>query len=122
MNGYDFTRFEADFTSKVKARAYEASVVAAQAAHAFEKSGKNYKDEADYKDAKHWFIETTMSCNEEEALNWLKYYMVNAIAYGIATKNLDWRTKFLAAWDIFEGLTGGKYTMSTTQAKFLQNA
>ena len=27
MNGYEFTRFEVDFTSKVKAQAYEMSIV-----------------------------------------------------------------------------------------------
>lgn len=118
MNGYEFTRFEADFTSQVKASMYEAPVVAMQA----ERCSQNYKEEPDYLDAKEWFIETTMSCNQEEAINWMKYYMTNAIAYGIATKNLDWRTKFLAAWDLFESLTKGRYAMTNTQARFLQNA
>lgn len=104
MDGYEFTRFEADFTSKVKARAYEASVVAMQCKQAFERAGQDFKEDDDYKDAKHWFIDTTMSCDKEEATNWMKYYMANAIAYGIQTKNLDWRTKFLAAWDIFRSL------------------
>lgn len=121
MNGYEFTRFEADFTSKVKAQAYEASVVAEQARQAFEKAGDDYKANPDYEDAKNWFIETTMSCDNDEAINWMKYYMANAIAYGIQTKFLDWRTKFLAAWDLFVSLTGGRYTMSTEQAKFLQS-
>ena len=120
MTGYEFTRFEADFTSKVKARAYEASVVAMQAERAFGLAGKDYKEEPDYIDAKHWFIETTMSCDEDEAINWMKYYMANAIAYGIETKNLDWRTKFLAAWDLFVSLTGGRYAMSEAQARFNQ--
>lgn len=104
MTGYEFTRFEADYTSKVKAQAYEASVVAMQAAHAFEVAGKNYKEDPDYQDAQNWFYETTMSCNDEEAKKWMEYYMRNAIAYGIETKNLDWRTKFLAAHDIFNEL------------------
>ena len=105
MTGYEFTRFEADFTSKVKAQAYEASVVAMKIKEAFQKSGKNFWEEADYKDAKDWFIDSTMSCDKQEAINWMKYYMANAIAYGIETKNLDWRTKFMAAWDLFRGLT-----------------
>ena len=104
MTGYEFTRFESDFTDKVKAQAYVASEVALKAKQAFINAGKDYKDDPDYKDATHWFIETTMSCDQEEAVNWMKYYMTNAIAYGIKTKNLDWRTKFLAAWDIFESL------------------
>lgn len=118
MTGYEFTRFEADFTSKVKARAYEASVVVFQIE--YKNPNVNFRSEADYIDAKHWFIETTMSCDEDEAINWMKYYMANAIAYGIETKNLDWRTKFLAAWDLFVSLTGGRYAMSEAQARFNQ--
>lgn len=121
MNGYEFTRFEADFTSKSKARAYEASVVAMQVMHIYESNSKDYKDEADYIDAKNWFYETTMSCNKAEAINWMKYYMANAIAYGIQTKNLDWRTKFLAAYDIFNELTGGRVAGSAEFIKFNQN-
>jgi len=104
MTGYDFTRFDSDFTDKVKVQAYEASEVAMKAKRALNKDGKDYKDDPDYKDAKYWFIETTMTCVPEEARIWMEYYMTNAIAYGIKTKNLDWRTKFLAAWDIFETL------------------
>ena len=121
LNGYEFTRFEADFTSQLKAQAYDADVVAMQAMHAFERAGEDYKEAPDYIDAKDWFIETTMSCDHDEAVNWMKYYMANAIAYGIQTKNLDWRTKFLAAWDLFEHITGGRYAMSETQARFLQS-
>ena len=120
MKGYEFTRFEADFTANMRAKSYEASVVAEQARQAFEKAGTDYKADADYEDAKHWFLETTMSCDHDEAVNWMKYYMANAIAYGIQTKNLDWRTKFLAAWDIFVSLTDGCYAMSRKQAQFLQ--
>ena len=122
MTGYEFTRFEADFTNKVKSQAYEASVVAMQAMHNFEICNEDYKENADYIDAKNWFVETTMSCDKDEAVNWMKYYMANAIAYGIQTKNLDWRTKFLAAWDLFKSLTDGKYAMGPTQARLVQEA
>lgn len=105
MNAYEFTRMDVDFTCVLKARAYDANVVAIMAKEVFDKSGVNYKDIPDYKDSMHWFIETTMSCDEQEAVNWMKFYMVNSIAYGIQTKNLDWRTKFLAAYDIFNDLT-----------------
>ena len=120
MTGYEFTRFEADFTSKVKAQAYDAAVVATHAMKAFEQDGLDYKEDADYVDAKDWFIDTTMSCDEKEAIGWMQYYMANAIAYGIQTKNLDWRTKFLAAWDLFNSITKGRYAMSQEQAAFLQ--
>lgn len=120
MNGYEFTRFESNFTSKQKAQFYDAGVVRMQAVRAFENQGIDYKTLPDYEDAKHWFIETTMSCNKNEAIEWMKYYMSNAIAYGIQTKNLDWRTKFLAGYDIFNSLTKGRTAMSNRMARFNQ--
>lgn len=105
MTGYEFTKFDADHTSKVKAQGYEACVVAMQCKQAYEKSGKTFWLESDYQDAKDAMIDVTMSCDREEAIKWMKYFMANAIAYGIQTKSLDWRTKFLAAWDLFRGLT-----------------
>lgn len=103
MTGYEFTRIELDFTSMMKARAYDSRTVAFQIE--YNNPGVDLREDADYKDAEHWFIETTMSCDEEEAINWMKFYMANAIAYGIQTKNLDWRTKFLAAYDLFTSIT-----------------
>lgn len=102
MNAYEFTRFEADYTSKVKASAYDVETVRLQIELA--NPEVDFRKDADYQDAKNMFIETTMSCDREETVNWLKYYMSNAIAYGIETKNLDWRTKFLAARDLFNYL------------------
>ena len=103
MTGYEFTRFEADFTASAKAQGYacDCKVIQMLCVKAL---GDNFKNEPDYKDAQDWFIETTMACDKAEAMNWMKYYMTNAIAYGIETKNLDWRTKFLAAYDLFNGL------------------
>lgn len=103
MTGHEFTRFEADFTAKMKAKKYyDAGTVAYLIEYT--NPGVDLQDSADYKDAKYWFVETTMSCTKEEALNWMGYYMANAIAYGIQTKNLDWRTKFLAAYDLYNKL------------------
>lgn len=102
MNGYEFTKFESDFTSVCKARAYEASIVAFQIEYS--NPGVDFRKDADYKDAQFWFLETTQSCNRAEAIKWMAYYMSNAIAYGIQTKNKDWRTKFLAAYDLYNGL------------------
>ena len=103
MTGYEFTRFEADFTAKMKAKNLAFDSKTLQMA-CVKSVGEDYKNNADYKDAKEWFIETTMSCDQEEAVNWMKYYMSNAIAYGIQTQNLDWRTKYLAAYDLFNSL------------------
>lgn len=119
MTGCEFTRLDADFTSNTKAQAYDARTVAFQIE--YNNPDVDFRKDADYEDAKFWFIESTLSCDEDEAINWMKYYMVNAIGYGIKTKNLDWRTKFLAAYDLFNSLTGGKVAMNNRQAKFLQN-
>lgn len=118
MNGYEFTRIDLDFTASMKARAYDVNTVAFQIE--YNNPCVDFRQDADYKDAEHWFIETTMSCDQDEAINWMQYYMANAIAYGIQTKSLDWRTKFLAAYDLFNSLTKGRSAMSNRQAKFLQ--
>lgn len=112
MTGYEFTRFESDFTVRAKAKKYacDSKTVQMMCAKAL---GDNFKEDPDYQDAKHWFVETTMSCDTDEAINWMKYYMENAIAYGIETKNLDWRTKFLAAYDLFNSLTDSKKSIAT---------
>lgn len=102
MTGYEFTRFEADFTSKLKARNYDVKAVALKIKN--NNPNIDFRAEEDYSDSKSWMVDTTMSCNLEEAISWMKYYMLNAIAYGIETKNLDWRTKFLAAYDIYNNL------------------
>lgn len=116
MNGYEFTRFEADYTNKVKAGAYDASTVAFKIE--YNNPGVDFRTDADYIDASQWMIDSTMSCDLKEAINWMKYYMVNAIAYGIETKNLDWRTKFLTAYDLFNKLTAGRSTRDSKFYKF----
>lgn len=101
MSGYEFTRLDVDYTARLKAEKYDLSKVARKA---MESLRYHYEVEDDYQDAKCWFLETTMSCDREEVIGWMKFYMLNAIAYGIQTKNLDWRTKFLAAYDIYKSL------------------
>ena len=118
MNGYEFTRFESDFTDKVADKVYDANTIVHKIE--YNNPGIDFRKDADYEDAKYWMIDTTMSCDEDEAIGWMKYYMANAIAYGIETKNLDWRTKFLAAWDLFNHLTDGKYTKNDKFYKFQQ--
>ena len=100
MTGYEFTR--TDFTKQVTPRAFEASIVAFQIEYAY-KTG-DIREEAEYIDAKEWFIDSTMSCDQQEATTWMKYYMANSIAYGIKTKYRDWQHKFLAAFDLYNAL------------------
>lgn len=101
MNAYEFTKFEADYTSKIKAaKYYDANVLAWQV----KSSLGDWEKDADYIEATDAFIDVTMSCNAEERINWLEYFMSNAIAYGIQTKNRDWRGKYLAAYNLLKGV------------------
>ena len=105
MTGYEFTKFKADYTSKMKAkRYYDVNMLAFLIRSDYERVDVNYLELSDYRDTKDWFIDSTMSCDLDEAKQWMKYYMSNAIAYGIQTKNIDWQTKFMAAYDIFNSL------------------
>ena len=45
-----------------------------------------------------------MSCNRDEAIDWLKYFMTESIS-SRKDGNEDWEYKFLASYDIFIGLT-----------------
>lgn len=119
MTAYEFTRFDADFTKKVKAQSYQANVVALQIELAHKTVDPRQK--AEYSEAKNIFIECTMSCNQKEAAGWMEYWAVNAIAYGLQTKAKDWQYKFLAAYDLWSELVPGPKAMSQQQAKFLQH-
>ena len=106
MNAYEFTRFDADYTYKARAYACETSVVALQIELAHKDC--DAREQVHYTECKDVFIELTMSCNKQEAIKWMKYWMANALAYGIKTKNVDWQYKFLAAYDLFNSLTSNK--------------
>lgn len=118
MTAYQFTKYQNDRTHLLKAKGYDIDTVAFMID--YNNPGKNYfRDTAEYEDAKDVFYEVTSSCDKDEAIHWMQYFMLNAIAYGY-TKDLNWRTYFMAAYDIFISLTDGKYTASDKQAKFAQ--
>lgn len=102
MTAYEFTRFESDFTTKMKAKALSIDTV--KFSIEYNNPDKDLCTSEKYKDAEDIFIESTMSCTKIEAIEWMKYYMANAIAYGIQTKDTDWMYFFLAAYNIFTNL------------------
>ena len=51
------------------------------------------------------YIDYTMSCDLGEAIGWMIHIGKMAIQYGLDTKNLDWKVKFIVAWDIAHRLT-----------------
>lgn len=120
MTAYEFTKIGMDFTGKVKPRCYDASVVAFQIEYGH--GANDPREEKEYHEAENIYLDLTMSCTREEAVSWMKYWMVNAIAYGIVTKSRDWQYKFLAAYDLWnEELQPGPKALSTEQARFLQH-
>ena len=102
LTAYEFTRFDADFTAKEKTQYYDMDTVEFLIRHY--SKGVDLRSTPDYEDCKDTFIELTMSGDLDEAKGWMQYWMANAMAYGNQTRNLDWRTKFLAAYDIYKGL------------------
>lgn len=105
MTAYEFTRMDApiDLIAKIKAKNippvswqdFEKRILAKH---------PDIRTSAEYMDTYNIFIELTMSCDNEEAITWMKSWIYDSIAYGISTKNLDWQDKFLAAHDIYKSL------------------
>ena len=102
MTGYEFTKFNPAYACKCKAKEYDLNVLVRK----IEEQG-DCRTNADYEDCQNIYYELTQSCDLEECRSWMRFWMNNAIAYGIQTKNSDWRYKFLAAYDIWNGLQGG---------------
>ena len=59
----------------------------------------------DYRDTLDAYIDETSSCDVYEAVHWMIHTGKLAIQYGLDTKNLDWKVKFIVAWDISHRLT-----------------
>lgn len=102
MTAYEFTRFESDYTSKAKAGFYDANIIASLLEQ--RNSGKDLRKQPEYKEADFVYFELTGSCDRQEAMSWMKYWMANAIAYGIQTGDTKWGYFFLAAYDLMQEL------------------
>lgn len=104
MTALEFIKFRPDWMAKSfkrAERAFDSDVLAMKA----KESIKNYKNNSDYNETLELLYDVTMSCSKQEAIKWAEYYMKTAIVYGLDSKNLDWRTKFLASYDLLEALT-----------------
>lgn len=100
MTAYDFIK--TDYTKKAKHQTYQANTLAFLLIQS--NPGKDLREQPEYKEAEDAFYDSTMSCNREEAINWMSYYQSNAIAYGLATNDTRWGYYFLAAFDIQQRL------------------
>lgn len=63
------------------------------------------RETEDYGKTMDEYIDYTSSCDLGEAVSWMVHVGKSAIQYGLDTKNLDWKTKFIVAWDICHNLT-----------------
>lgn len=59
----------------------------------------------EYGETQDAYIDYTHSCDVGEAVAWMIHIGKMAIQYGLDTKNLDWKVKFIVAWDISHRLT-----------------
>ena len=62
----------------------------------------------EYRETMNEYIDYTQSCDLDEAVQWMIHIGKLAIQYGLDTKNLDWKVKFLVAWDICHNLTSSE--------------
>lgn len=100
LSPYEFTRVELYSNFVPKNVNADPDLVA----NTILKTSPTIRKTKEYQNTKDMYIECTMSCNLEECQWWLKSFMKKAISYGEQTKNLDWKEKYLAAYDILKGL------------------
>lgn len=62
----------------------------------------------EYRETMNVYIDETMSCDADEAFHEMVHFGRMAIQYGLDTKNLDWKVKFIVAWDISHNLTANE--------------
>ena len=97
MTAYELTRFQNDFTIRVRPCTYDANMLVSMIEN--RNRGKDLRAEKEYKEADMMFFECTSSCDRKEAIEWYKYFLANSIAYGQVTKEKNWMLFFLAAHD-----------------------
>lgn len=104
MNPYKFCNTKPDYTTLciVKNKS-PLDVLGTQKPELWDsiRKGNAGKLSTEYKKAEDMYYELTMSCNKDEAMTWMKTWMLWARAYWYDTLNADWMSKFLAAFDIY---------------------
>ena len=100
MTAYEFTRMESDFTKKVRISHIDREQVNGW----MNERIYTLRSKKKYIEARDIFMEVTMSCDNEERIGWMKFFMDNAIAYGIYSKDTNWVNFYSAAYDILNCL------------------
>ena len=62
------------------------------------------RESKEYKAQMNRIIDETMSCDRQEAIDWMDYYMAQAIKAGTGKKDMSLRCRFLAAYDLQDEL------------------
>jgi hypothetical protein len=65
---------------------------------------ENVRGSDDYQMMQDYLIETTSSCDLKEAINWMTFFMVDAIQQGKGIPDNFLRNQFLAAFDLWKEL------------------
>lgn len=102
MTAYEFTRMESDFTKKVRIDHIDRFKVDDW----MDERVESLRSTKEYRDACNIFMEITMSCDTEERIGWMNYFMNNAVAYGIFSKDTNWVYFYSAAYEIKRCLIG----------------
>lgn len=97
MSPSEFFKYDAGIDALPKARKYDKEAIADKLV-----KEEEIRKNTDYQQTMYWILKTATKFDQDEAIDWMNYYMEVAIAYGIETKNLDWKTKFMACWDAYD--------------------
>ena len=58
------------------------------------------RESKEYKNQMNRIVDETMSCDRQEAIDWMTHYMAQAIEAGTGKKDMRLRCRFLAAYDL----------------------
>ena len=100
MDAYEFTRFDADYTAKEATKDYDLKTI--EYLIHYNNPTRDFRSEKEYEEAKDVFYDCTLSCDYDEAIRWMKYFVMNSIAYGNQTRDTKWMIFFLASYDIYK--------------------
>lgn len=103
MTAYEFlTEYRPSMMALVKCMDYKLPEIAEK----IKKTDPELFLTDDYRETMDVYIDETHSYDSvDDAVSWMVSTARHAIRYGLDTKNLDWKVKFIVAWDIAHNLT-----------------
>ena len=101
----EFMEYHASLTSMVKSMNYDFHEVVKSIII----SSPDIRKMDGYPEARKAYVSFSSGCeNEDDIVHWMSHFCRLSIQYGIETKNLDWKIKFIAAWDIVSEFLNGE--------------